>query len=362
MASLDGPDIPIEVARRNIDQLGIKWDELPQLPFWAPLVGRSQPKFRQEIASRIMMASVFAGRELTQTEKDALSQHFARFQVIRAWDTPVIVASTIACYRATYAKYGFPLWTPKADKFDPNKFKIPLLPVEVPKEVARASWHSLRLLAWYVSCKITIGLFFVSYAGSTMIAAYNSDPRLKDYTEAIKPQNRRMRQAAGSVGQRESSGLPDAQEPNSTWVNTEQSTQDSQSTWLGVQSSPTERTRDTSRDEGSYTFDDASPVAPAEQEKAASQPSVQGSAWDRIRSQVRPGGAAQDRGSTGQTSAWARRREAERASRSAQEGTSFNFSERDEMKEDKPYSKEQAQEDFDDMLERERRGEVSGRR
>ncbi|KAJ4415316.1 hypothetical protein N0V82_007415 [Gnomoniopsis sp. IMI 355080] len=361
MANFD-PNISIEAALGNIEKLGIKYDELPQLPVWAPLAGRSQHKFRAEIATRVMMASAFAGRELTQTEKDALAQHFARFQVIRAWDTPVIVASTIAFYRGTYAKYGFPFWTPKADKFDPNKMKIPFLRVELPKEAARASWHSLRLLAWYTGCKIFVGFFFLSYAGSTMIAGYNSDPRLKDYMEAIKPKNRRMRQAAGNFGQQGSSGLPDAQESTSPWANTEQSTQDSQPTWPGVQDSPPDRAEVTSRADESYIFDDASPVAPAEQVKTASEKSPQGSAWDRIRSQVRPSGAAQGQGSTGHTSAWARKRDAERTSQSAQEGTSFQFSDRDEIKEDKPYSKERAQEDFDDMLERERRGEASGRR
>ncbi|KAJ4393570.1 hypothetical protein N0V93_002783 [Gnomoniopsis smithogilvyi] len=358
MASLDH-NIPEEVARRNIDQLGINYDALPQLPFWAPLVGRTQLDFKRKIASQVMASSAVAGRGLTQPEKDALSQHFAKFLVIQAWDAPVILASTIACYRGTYAKYGFPLWTPKPDKFNPNKF--PFVSADIPKEVAQKSWHALRLLAWGAGCKFVVSIFFFSYAVSTFVAGSNTDPRLRDYHEAIKAKiSQRRRQGGLNSGQQSSSGLSDAQEPISPWANTDQSTQEPpQSPWPVAQSSPPERTEDNSSDDEPYIFDDASPVAPTEQGKALPQQRGQGSAWDRIRSQVSPGGAAQSRGSTGQNSAWARKREQDRTSQSAREGGSFNFSSEDE---EKSYAKDQAQRDFDAMLERERRGEASGRR
>lgn len=357
MASLN-QNIPAEVAQRNIDQLGINYDELPQLPFWARFFGNTQQDFKQKVASNVMASSAFVGRGLTQPEKDALSQYYAKFLVIRAWDTPVVLASAYALYRGTHAKYGFPFWTPKADKFDPNKF--PFASAQIPKELAQRSWHGLRFIAWYAGCKVAVSIFFLSYAVSTFLAGTKTDPRLREYNEALNTRaQQRQRQGGQRSGQEGGSELPDAQEQSSPWASTEQSTQETQSAWPVAQSSPPERTQATSRDDEPDLFDDASPVAPSEQKTAISQQSVQGSAWDRIRSQARPSGAAQGQSSTGQTSVWDRKRADERTSQGAREGTSFNFSSEDE---EKSYAKKQAQREFDKMLERERRGELSGRR
>lgn len=353
-----GNEIPIEVIRRNVDHLGIKFNELPQRPFWASLFGRSEQDFKILIAARIMAGSALTGRELTQPEKDALSQHYAKFLNTQAYDTPIVAVSTLALYRGTYAKYGFPFWTPKADKFNPNKF--PLVPKQYEGEAVQKIWHGLRLLAWFTGCKFVVSVFLVSYSLSVYVANTIPDPRLRDYHQAAKARLQQQRRpAALQPGQQTPPGFPDGQESSSPWASTEQSNQDSQSTWPGTQSPQPERAQAPSRDDDPYIFDDASPVAPTQQQKAASQQSTQGSAWDRIRSQVRPGSAAQGQGSAGQTSTWEQKREDEPTSRDAREGTSFSFSSGDE---EKSYAKEQAQKDFDEMLERERRGEASGRR
>ena len=103
-------------------------------------------------------------------------------------------------------------------------------------------------------------------------------------------------------------------------------------------------------------FDDASPVAPSERQYGARQTSYGGSAWDRIRNQAKPQGDAQR---PAPTSSWAQRREEEQTSRGAQDGSSYNYAQSDE---DKAYAKSQAQKEFDEMIERERRGESDGRR
>lgn len=358
-----GQNIPVEAVRRNIDSLGIKYNELPHLPFWAPFAGRSEQAFKQQIAGKIMMSSAFTGRELTQAEKDAISHHYAKYLVIQAWDTPFVFGSTYACYRGTYAKYGFPFWTPKADKFDPNKF--PLVSKSLSKDtyqlLSQKSWHSLRFVAWFAACKFAIGIFVTSYSISTFVAGSNSDPRLKEYNQVVGAKVEQMRRTGGlKSAQSTDSGPPDTQEPTNPWANTEQNNQDSESAWSGTSdtSSPA-RPQDSFREDESYVFDDASPVAPAEQRRPAPQQNNQGSAWDRIRNQARPAGAVQSQGSAGQSSAWDRKREDERTSQGAREGSSFNFSSGDE---EKSYAKEQAQKDFDEMLERERRGDAAGRR
>lgn len=95
-------------------------------------------------------------------------------------------------------------------------------------------------------------------------------------------------------------------------------------------------------------FDDASPVAPSEQTNYSPQNSGQqgGSAWDRIRGQAQA--------ARGQPGSWAKKRQDEMTSRGAQDGSSYNYSTADE---EKAYAKDQAQKEFDEMLERERRGQ-----
>lgn len=359
MITMGNPvQVPVEVVRRNVDLLGIKYNDLPRRPFWAFFNGLTEQEFKLQIATKVMASSALTGRQLTQPEKDALSQHYAKFLVTQVWDTPFVFASTYAMYRRTYAQYGFPFWIPKADKFNPNRFPL-ISSLHDGPSVPRV-WHGLRFFAWYAGCKIIIGIFFASYSLSVFVANYFADPRLIGFHEANKAWQKRHRQSnALQPDQKSRPGVYDGQEPSSPWDSTEQSTQDSQSTWPGMQSSQPERAQAPLRDDDRYSFDDASPVAPTEEQTTASQRTTQGSAWDRIRSQVRSSGAAQGQGSAGQTNAWQRKRDDERTSRGAQEGTSFSFSSGDE---EKAYAKEQAQKDFDEMLEKERRGETSGRR
>ncbi|CAN8098500.1 unnamed protein product [Discula destructiva] len=350
-------DVPLEAARQNVDQLGINYAELPQRPFWAPLLGRTEEDFKVRIAAKVMAGSIVAGRELSQPEKDALALHYSRVLVTQAWDTPFVVASTLALYRGTYAKYGFPLWTPKPDKFNPKKiFGLPENPW-TPRV-----WHSLRLIAWYTGCKFVLGIFTASYAISVYTANYSTDPRLADYRQTL--QARRVRRAAPQQQQgwqQSRPDLPARDEPPSAWPSTDQdtdqSTQGAQSPWPAMQSSQPELAQDPFKADEPYVFDDASPVAPTEQQRGAPQQPA-GSAWDRLRRQQSSNVAA-GQGSSKQASAWGRKREDELTSRGARDGTSFSYTSGDE---EKVHAKEQAQKDFDEMLERERRGEASGRR
>lgn len=345
--------ISYDVAKRNIDRIGINFSELPQQPFWAPLFGRSEDAFKTRITAKVMAGSALLGRELSQPEKDALSQHYAQLLRTQAFDTPIAIASSLAFYRRTHASYGFPLYTPKPDKFNPNKF------LTLEGFFAQKAWHGTRLVAWYAGCKFLAGLFCVSYAISVHEGQYASDPRLQDYRrEATARQQQLFRQRAQQSGQGSPPGLPRRQPPPTGWAGAEQSAQDAQDAqpaWPGTQSPQPESPWASYTDEP-YVFDDASPVSPAEQQGAPTQQqSIQGgSAWDRVRGQARGGGAAQDQGSGAQATAWGRRTEDEMTSRGAQQGTSYTFSSADG---ERAYAKEQAQREFDEMLEKERRGQ-----
>ncbi|KAF3761457.1 hypothetical protein M406DRAFT_353102 [Cryphonectria parasitica EP155] len=343
-------DVPIEVARRNVDKLGIKYDELPQRPFWSSLFGKTENDFKIRVAAKVMAGSVLTGRELTQPEKDALAYHYAKLLATQVYDVPIAIGAGIGFYRYTYQSYGFPFWKPNLEKFNPNKFGP--LPEGF---ISQRAWHALRLVAWYTGCRVVSAIFLASYSISVYMANYGTDPRLQDYREVIKTRiNQRQAGITPQRGQPPAYRTIEASAPAfSQWDSTEQSTQDAQSSWPGMQAPQPESPQATSFNDEPYVFDDASPVTASEQHRGKPQQSTQGSStWDRIRGQAR--GA---QGGQAQAGAWGQRRQDEQTSRGAQDGTSYNFSSGDE---EKSYAKSQAQKEFDEMLERERRGQGDG--
>lgn len=351
------PGFPIEGPRGNLDPFGIDFDKLPQLPFW-----RIQEDLKASVAGRLTVCTVIAGRELTQPEKNALAQHYALMLRNRAYDTPLALIATLSFYRYTYKSYGFPMYTPKPPKFNPSNFwglKGPL---------ATTAWHGLRAVAWYTVCKPVATIFCLSFALSSYTARSASDPRLVDYRRSVQARSRqqgregRQRDAeklrhledlAERTGSLFSPEVQSRAAAPTSWSSTEHSTQDTQSEWSGTQSPQPETSQSSYNDEPNF-FDDASPVAPAEQQSDTTQQSSQGfSAWDRIRGQARSKGASQGQRAGEQASAWGRKRNDELTSRGAQDGTSYTYSSADE---EKAYAKEQAQKEFDQMLDKERRG------
>lgn len=268
------------------------------------------------------------------------------------------MASTFGFERATRPKFGFPFYNPKPPKFNPLKF--PGLPEG---RLSLWAWQGTRVLAWYTASKLAIGLVVTSYAISVYAANSGSDNRLEAYRREV---SRRAGTAArsgrpsaippGSSGQAHQQYPQQKwEEPASStesvgWASSEQ-TEKAASTpappsWTTTQNPQSGRQQPYNQE--SYVFDDASPVAPSEQTNYSPQNSGQqgGSAWDRIRGQAQA--------ARGQPGSWAKKRQDEMTSRGAQDGSSYNYSTADE---EKAYAKDQAQKEFDEMLERERRGQ-----
>lgn len=369
--------IPYESARRNVDRIGIKFDELPHHHFWAPLFGRLDEAWRINITAKVMASSAAIGRELSQSEKDAIAENYAQLLRTQDLDGPWGVAAAVGFYLRTRASYGFPLYTPSPEKFNPNKF----LGLESP--MAPRAWHGLRFVAWYAAWRVVTGIFCTSFAITGHERRYATDSRLQDYRRAAAEiRARRMQlQRTQQMVQRGLSGMPSMPPATTGWAGTEpsfqdtqntqnardardaQAAQEAQSTWPGMQS-PQQETPPASYTDEPSVFDEASPVSPSDQQQESSpqQPFTSGgSAWDRLRAQARGRGAAQSQASGVQATAWGRKREDELISRGAQQGTSYTYSSGDE---ERAYAKEQAQKEFDEMLERERRGQSdsSGRR
>lgn len=350
-------NIPLDSARRNADSLGIDYNAIPQMPFWGPVFGRTSDYLKTRVAAKIMTSSASVGRELTQPEKDAMSHHFAKLVITIAYSSPLAVAATFGMERTTRPKFGFPFYNPKPPKFNSQKF--PGLPEG---RLSLLAWQGSRVLAWYVASKIAIGLVVTSYAISVYTANSGTDNRLEAYRREISRRagtamrsgrpsnipNQPPRQSPQQYAQQGWEESPSATEPVG-WAGSEQADKaaptPSSTSWTATQNAQTGR--EDSNSQESYVFDDASPVAPTEQSNYSPQNSSQqgGSAWDRIRGQAQA--------TRGQPGSWAKKRQDEMTARGAQDGTSYNLPPETA---EKLYAVKQAQKNFDEMLERERRG------
>lgn len=271
-----------------------------------------------------------------------------------AYTSPLAFAATYGLELTTRPKFGFPFYNPKPPKFNSKKF--PGLPEG---RYSFWAWQGTRVLAWYVASKTAISIVAMSYAISVYSANSGSDNRLETYRREI------ARRAGASARNGQQRGIPQGplgqphqqypqqkwEEPTSrtepgAWASPEQTEKAAPPSWAAPQNPQTGHQESYNQDP--YVFDDASPVAPSEQSNPSPQVSSQqgGSAWDRIRGQAQ---AARS-----QPGSWAKKRQDEMTSRGAQDGTSYNYSSADE---ERAYAKDQAQKEFDEMLERERRGQ-----
>jgi hypothetical protein len=204
-------------------------------------------------------------------------------------------------------------------------------------------------------------------------AAMTHDPRLKQFT---KDASQRVEQVMSNpdVSKTAFTGR-DAHRggEDNPWANNDANNADSESKYQSYQSAPTQywdksqsstatqQNQQPPNDDWSVLDDDddASPIAASARKQPVAAPA--GSAWDRIRQQSQ-GAPRQQQQSDYQSRAWAARSQTESQPQSqsgwgnqgaGSSSDSFSFSKSDE---ERAVAKEQAQDEFDRLVERERSG------
>ncbi len=353
------------------------------MPIFGPLFGYTPSLTSATINKRIVTSSQLLQRPVTPDEATALAFWTCKGVAIASWGQPL--GCLWGGYRtySTRANYKFPFVTPSADKFNPNTF-LGILH----GQQAQLGWHCARFTAYTIWGGFVAGLFFTTYGAVSAAVGEHQDPRLKDLIKAIKTkaheavggvQGRRGRQPVGLEGDPTGQGqttmpelwknhreaIGDDASPTGGYNDTEDGASLAQSGdgMLSDQQMRTQEQRQQASPGRSRTenrastfevekvapqptifddFDDASPTAGQGSVNAGSGG---GSAWGRIRNQ------ASSQGGT---------RAGKRISDTQQErmegsttGDSFAFSETDS---DKQLAKHEAQREFDERVERERRG------
>ncbi|KAJ9623085.1 hypothetical protein H2203_006018 [Taxawa tesnikishii (nom. ined.)] len=344
------------------------------------------------IRDQCQFAANLLQRPLRQEEVDSLGYHFARGMRVASYGAPVGVSAGLLYAYATRSKWRFPFYTAKeGTAFNPNK----VLSLEGPR--ARAIWHILRFQSYGFIGFILGGIFFSSYAVSINAAGKATDPRLKDFNQAL---NQRMKEGARApplrppMGQRSSvdtqegrmdqqvervrrdlqnrprgqrqddddmsptsgtfaNDYPDASSDTGLMSDAQMRSQE-QRQQADARTSPAQNRENTFRMDKvttqprNFDSDDASPTA-GSTSPGKSYPA--GSAWERVRREAAVG-QQPSKGSTG--NAWAGNRGVQQEQREGSTlGDSFSFS---ETEEERQLAKTEAQKDFDARVERERQG------
>ncbi|EAA29580.3 hypothetical protein GE21DRAFT_9327 [Neurospora crassa] len=376
-----------EIITKLVDQMPVKWNTLPQLPFWAPLFNVTQDQYKVDVGQRLMATSFLLGHQpLDREDIDLVAYGAAKRSVTNAYARPAIALGAGVCWAVGYNKYNFPFWKPKPASFNPEIFPSQRFTLATGHR-ATLAWQGVRIAAWYVTWRIFGGWIADAYAetvfSATLMRNKAFKQKLLEAGQAMKANSitheRPELRDAYSVEhepdhdhQEDQQQLPQhAQTPYYQRIQQHQQEQKQQHQMQQQQQRRQQTQQSTySHDDDDYLFDDASPVAPAARGTGTvSSPVAQssGSAWDRLRQQAM-GGPAQAPGSTtaptaaiyakpSQSRLWAERRAAAVGGR--EDGLSHSYLETDQ---ERALAKEQAQREFDAMLERERRGDGSSHR
>lgn len=367
-------------AHKHADSLGIDYSRLPQRPFFAPLFGKTYDWYRDHIAETVIFASVALKRGLSPEEREALAQIAAKKCRTLCYEPPVSLAVTYAVWRRGYNEFRFPLYTPKSTWFDPEVFPHKKYPLYRGK-VATYAWHAHRALAYYIVVHVLMSGLFESYATTVQVADTARDPRMANLRKEMAERAQEFRKRAGLPGPSQPTGGPlhDSSTPDDQSGSQYGGSQYGGSQYGGPtgnensgfdspdnpgaayqrpapspsprrQPPPAQTPAASSSDDigGGDFFDDASPVARSEQRARSAGSSSQAgvTSWAELRRQAQLGqSAGQDGSGDGQSSSW---------SRAGQKSEEYSYSKADE---EKHLAKEQAQKEFDAMLERERHAE-----
>lgn len=340
----------------------------------------------------VMGAAKGTGRRLTAEEVDAVSEHAAKSVVKCAFAEPTAIGAAAAAAADGRRTFRFLFYQPKANSFNPTVFPSRSIPL-LRGAKAIASWHFVRFLSYYPVTLLVSLAFFHSMSSMIFGVKLQRDPRLTAVARdtiatALKtpgatrppgaplpsPTERRVnypgaqsppvqQPQSSSRSQAAGNGTAPVPEPPQ-WYTAQAPAQEPKAS-----NPPAYPAENPSWDADPFE-DDASPVAPAARraEAAAREQSSGGvSSWAKIRQQAQSGSGASGSFAKGDSSGrewgWAQLRQdkAPNTAEGAQGTEQFSYSKQDEEKERRNYEKDQAQKEFDALLDAERRGESSTR-
>ena len=355
-----------------------------QAPWYSRLRGFSRAANLARLEDTTVSVCADAGRRLSDDEARALSGialeglHFAH---IIKWGTLVGAAVMV---RRGFAKYRFPFFTPK--------FNNPMLSPVGKGRFVQATWHTLRFTAYYALISAVVEPPLIAVHASSVTAKFRENDQLRGLREEMTDKLEHQRsgeserplsalnqasyprdntsssdnfEESSSIASQAASEWSTAQrqeapsQKTQSWSSPEQTLtarrQESSSQKTKPWSSPEQTSRTPQQQQPSESWDsrsvedadDASPVAASYRGSQSPSDNSASSTWARLRQQ-----------SGSSSSSQPQRQQGQRNNPQRQEGDwggsqqSYSFSKEDS---EKVEAKSQAQAEFDQLLDKERR-------
>ncbi|RKL15910.1 hypothetical protein BFJ70_g15241 [Fusarium oxysporum] len=336
-------------------------------PFYASVIGYRRDWNLLVATSRVSGFAATLGRDLEDVEAKAIAEYtLDNIHTNAGLKWLSVALAGYMTYRGRRT-WQFPFYKPKlGGRFNPNEATSIFTNKKIRGAYPRATWHCLRFTAYSAVIMLMIEPAFRAVSFIRTEAAMTNDPRLKQFTKDAAERVKDV-MSNPTISRAPFTGRDvHKSDENDPWASNDSSNTSSESryqptptqSWDKTQSSTTTQQSQQPNDDWSVLddYDDASPIAASSRNKPVSSPA--GSAWERIRQQSQ--GSTQQ--SDYQSRTWAAhsqtgsRQESQSGwgSRSAGSSSdSFSFSKSDE---DRAVAKEQAQDEFDRLVERERKG------
>ncbi|RKK18898.1 hypothetical protein BFJ68_g7205 [Fusarium oxysporum] len=337
-------------------------------PFYASVIGYRRDWNLLVATSRVSGFAATLGRDLEDVEAKAIAEYtLDNIHTNAGLKWLSVALAGYMTYRGRRT-WQFPFYKPKlGGRFNPNEATSIFTNKKIRGAYPRATWHCLRFTAYSAVIMLMIEPAFRAVSFIRTEAAMTNDPRLKQFTKDAAERVKDV-MSNPTISRAPFTGRDvHKSDENDPWASNDSSNTSSESryqptptqSWDKTQSSTTTQQSQQPNDDWSVLDDDdddASPIAASSRNKPVSSPA--GSAWERIRQQSQ--GPTQQ--SDYQSRTWAAhsqtgsRQESQSGwgNRSAGSSSdSFSFSKSDE---DRAVAKEQAQDEFDRLVERERKG------
>lgn len=321
-------------------------------PFYVSLIGYKRDWNLLVATSRASGFASTLGRELEDQEVKAIAEY--TLDNIHSNAAAKYITVGLAAYMTYRGRHTwqFPFYKPKlGGRFNPNEATSIFTNKKIRGRYPRFTWHTLRFTAYAAVTMLMVEPVFRTVNFIRIESAMAQDSRLEQFT---KDASKRVEEVMSNPTTARVPFKSQSPKEEGSWGNqdTDRSDQSPRYNipWNNKPQVPTQQTRqETQSNDHDWDVlddDDASPVAAS----ARSQPinSVSGSAWDRIRQQ-----SQQPQNTQQESRGWAPKSESQSWGGSTNSSDSYSFSSSDE---EKSLAKEQAQQEFDKLVERERRG------
>lgn len=360
-------------------------------PWYASVIGFRRDWNLLVATSRVSGFASTLGRDLEDTETKAIAEYtLNNIHSNAAFKWATIGLAAYMTYRGRHT-WQFPFYKPKlGGRFNPNEATSIFNNKKIRGAYPRFTWHTLRFTAYAAVTMLMVEPVFraVNYIRTETKMA--NDPRLERFMKEAASKVKKVMSDGPSGGdprQRRQAEPTDSSD-SYTQDEAQEETNGDRSALPAMQHSADyyrmhDRMRDTAQSQTSQQSGDdwnvldeedgASPIAaPVRNQSTTTAPA--GSSWERLRQQSRSGQQTQEQSEFTSRGGWASVGRAQPQSQSeSQSGwgsesssssewagsrDSYTYNSADE---ERALAKEQAQKEFDEMLEKERNGDQQGR-